>query len=126
VDPTSLEGLPVGLSGSDYHWVDLDGEGISGILTEQGGAWFFKRNQSPLNVIGEDQAEAQFGPIEIIPSRPATSLGGNNNVQFLDLDGNGRLDVVQFDRAISGFYERTSDSGWNPFLPFRSLPNVDW
>ena len=23
-----------------YQWVDLDGEGISGILTEQAGAWF--------------------------------------------------------------------------------------
>ena len=46
VDPGSLENLPQGLDGSRYQWADLDGEGLSGILTEQGGAWFYKRNQS--------------------------------------------------------------------------------
>ena len=29
---------------SNYQWVDLDGEGVSGILTEQAGAWFYKPN----------------------------------------------------------------------------------
>ena len=27
-----------------YQWVDLDGEGLSGILARQGGAWFYKAN----------------------------------------------------------------------------------
>jgi hypothetical protein len=36
----SLENLPEGIDGAAYQWVDLDGEGISGILTEQAGAWF--------------------------------------------------------------------------------------
>jgi hypothetical protein len=41
VDPQSLENLPQGLDGTRYQWVDLDGEGLSGILTEQAGAWFY-------------------------------------------------------------------------------------
>ena len=31
-----------------YRWTDLHGEGIPGILTEQAGAWFYKRNLSPI------------------------------------------------------------------------------
>ena len=48
VDPSSLDNLPVGLDGSSYRWTDLHGEGIPGILTEQAGAWFYKRNLSPI------------------------------------------------------------------------------
>ena len=43
VDSQSLENLPIGL-GAGYQWIDLDGEGLSGILTEQAGAWFYKPN----------------------------------------------------------------------------------
>ncbi len=50
VDAESLENLPIGLDGAAYQWIDLHGEGISGILTEQAGAWFYKRNLSPINV----------------------------------------------------------------------------
>ena len=46
--PQSLENLPIGLDGSAYQWTDLHGEGIPGILTEQAGAWFYKRNLSPI------------------------------------------------------------------------------
>ena len=34
-------------TGPGYRWVDLDGEGLSGVLTEQGGAWFYKPNLGP-------------------------------------------------------------------------------
>ena len=29
---------------TDYRWLDLDGEGISGVLTEQDNSWFYKPN----------------------------------------------------------------------------------
>ena len=45
----SLENLPMGVDGSRYQWVDLDGEGLSGILTEQAGGWFYKANLSADN-----------------------------------------------------------------------------
>jgi hypothetical protein len=37
LDTDSQANLPEGLDGSRYQWVDLDGEGLSGILTEQDG-----------------------------------------------------------------------------------------
>ena len=54
VEPESLENLPAGADGSSYRWLDLDGEGSSGILTEQGGAIFYKRNLSPANTVTEN------------------------------------------------------------------------
>jgi hypothetical protein len=48
IDPESPENLPYGLHGNQYRWVDLHGEGLSGILTEQAGSWFYKQNLSPV------------------------------------------------------------------------------
>ena len=42
--PRASRTCPSGLDGAAYQWVDLDGEGVSGILTEQAGAWFYKPN----------------------------------------------------------------------------------
>ena len=65
----SLENLPVGLDGRSYQWVDLDGEGVSGVLTEQADAWFYKRNLSPISTLTEDGAARPARP-----SRPWSSL----------------------------------------------------
>ena len=44
LDPEALANLPAGVDGTGYQWVDLDGEGLSGILARQAGAWFYKHN----------------------------------------------------------------------------------
>jgi len=127
VEPASLENLPQGLDGTRYQWVDLDGEGLSGILTEQGNGWFYKRNLSPINAVqnnGKTHVEAQFAPVELVASKPASGLA--NGAQFLDLAGDGQPDVVTLRGAVPGFYERTQDQGWESFVAFKSLPVVDW
>jgi hypothetical protein len=127
LESSSLDNVPMGIDGSHYQWVDLDGEGLSSILTEQADAWFYKRNLSPLNVVrtnGTAHVEAQFGPLERVATRPTLALA--DRAQFLDLAGDGRPDVVQFDGPTPGFYERTLDEQWDPFVAFRSLPVVDW
>jgi len=66
VDAESLENLPLGLDGSLYQWVDLDGEGLSGILTQQANGWFYKRNLSPINIQhdnGKETVVARFAPL---------------------------------------------------------------
>jgi RHS repeat-associated protein len=127
VEPASLENLPQGLDGTRYQWVDLDGEGLSGMLTEQGNGWFYKRNLSPINAVqdnGKTHVEAQFAPLELVTSKPASGLA--NGAQFLDLAGDGQPDLVTLRGAVPGFYERTQDEGWEPFIAFKSLPVVDW
>ncbi len=126
VDPVSLENLPAGLDGALYQWVDLDGEGISGVLTEQAGTWFYKRNLSPLPVRdnGSEHLKARFAPVEVVASKPALSLAGGQ-AQFMDLAGDGQLDLVQMEGPVRGFYERTRDADWASFRPFKSWPNID-
>lgn len=128
VDPESLESLPIGLDGMQYRWVDLDGEGLSGILTEQAQGWFYKRNLSPLNVRQEADKKivaARFAPAELVARKPSLAAVGGGQ-QFLDLSGDGQLDLVEFWGPTAGFYERTHDEDWETFTPFESMPVVGW
>lgn len=129
LDLPSLENLPHGLDGKTYQWVDLDGEGLSGILTEQADAWFYKRNLSPLRREEENGAlrtVAQFGPLELVAAKPSMTIAGGSTAQFLDLAGDGQIDLVEFSGTTPGFFERTTEGGWEPFTPFTSLPNIAW
>ncbi|MGD2089729.1 MAG: SpvB/TcaC N-terminal domain-containing protein [Candidatus Aminicenantes bacterium] len=129
IDEESLENLPQGLDGAQYQWADIDGEGLSGILTEQGDAWFYKRNVSALPVIGEDgepQVVARFAPTERLTTIPSFNNLSQGRQQLLDLAGDGQLDVVELDSPTPGFYERTEDREWHTFNPFESLPNISW
>lgn len=126
VDAQSLVNLPDGLNGSRYQWVDLDGEGLSGVLTEQAGGWYYKRNLSANNLVREDgreRAVARFGPLEIVTSKPAGGLAGGGH--FLDLAGDGQVDLVRMEGSLRGFYERTGDACWGPFQPFDSWPDLN-
>jgi RHS repeat-associated protein len=118
IDKESLENLPYGLDGADYQWVDLEGEGLSGILTEQAEAWFYKPNQG-----------GKFGPLEKVATKPSLAdlSSGGSQQQLLDLAGDGKLDLVDLDGPVPGFYERTDDDkSWENFIPFASLPNISW
>ena len=128
VDPESLENLPSGVDGSHYQWLDLDSEGISSIFSEQGDGWFYKRNLSPTNRwIDADKHERmapRFGPVELIARNPNAGIA-SGRAQFLDLSGDGQLDLVMFSGALPGFYERTEAEDWETFKAFKSLPDID-
>ena len=44
LSPESLQNLPRGVDGDVYQWLDLDSEGLPGVLTEQRDCWYYKRN----------------------------------------------------------------------------------
>lgn len=128
-DRAALENLPVGADGVQYRWADLDGEGLQGILTEQGGSWFYKANLSPGNVQGKNGQQAtlpRFAPVEIVARQPASPELRSGRQRLMDLSGDGQLDLVEFARAMPGFFERTADADWEPFKAFKSLPGLDW
>jgi RHS repeat-associated protein len=129
LDAETLQNLPYGIDGSRYRWVDLDGEGLSGILTEQAGSWFYKANLSPAigQVIdGVTYTSPQFAPVELVARQPSLATLGSGRQQLMDLSGDGQLDLVQFEGPTPGYFERTEDRDWEPFATFPSLPVLDW
>ncbi len=126
VDAGSLENLPIGLDGAAYQWMDLDGEGTSGILTEQADGWHYKRNLSANNQVienGHERTVTHFGPDEVVARKPVSGLSAG--AQFLDLAGDGQVDMVQMEGPVRGFYERTTDADWEPFQSFESWSNLN-
>ncbi|PYS72739.1 MAG: toxin, partial [Acidobacteria bacterium] len=115
-DSESLQNLPVGSDGTLYRWLDLDSEGISGILTEQANAWFYKRNLG----------NGRFGPEERLPTHPSMSDLNSGRQEILDLQGNGRKCLVQFSQPVAGYHERDVKDQWGPFNAFTLNPNVSW
>ncbi|HTZ67331.1 MAG TPA: SpvB/TcaC N-terminal domain-containing protein, partial [Roseiarcus sp.] len=115
IDPSGIANLPQGVDGALYRWIDLDSEGLSGILTEQADAWCYKRNLG----------NGTFGPLEQVAFRPSIAALGAGDQQLLDVAGEGRLDLVQYEGPTPGFQGRKPDGGWGPFTPFKSLPSVN-
>ncbi|MGW3614796.1 SpvB/TcaC N-terminal domain-containing protein [Micromonospora sp. NPDC005163] len=124
-DAAELARLPVETVGgtdldaadSPAQWVDLDGEGVSGILTEHEGAWYYRRNAG-------SPPFARFDPGRPVTSRPA--LAGRPGVATLiDLTGEGRVALAALEPGTGGFHERTDAGDWSTFQPFASFPNLD-
>lgn len=116
VDPASLENLPTG--SSRRRWVDVLGDGVAGLLAEEGDSWVYKRNVSPTTGV------VAFAPAQVVAARPVT--GGDDGWQWLDVAGDGQPDLVNLERSVGGFHERASDGGWKPFRPFTTVPLVPW
>ncbi len=117
VDLASLENLPVGVDGAGYQWIDLHGEGIPGILTEQARGWFYKRNISPIS-----KNPVEFAALELIAAKPNLALA-RGRAQFMDLAGDGLPDLVVLDGPTPGFYEHDEEESWQPFRSFSSRLN---
>ena len=128
LDPDSLANAPEGLDGAPYYWVDLNGDGLPGILTDSGTEWGYKRNLSPTNLVTQSDgsviARAKFGPQETVAVLPSRNTLTES--RLLDLDGSGHLDVVALDDSAPGFFRRSAHGGWQPFRPFESLAAIDW
>lgn len=116
LDAESVENLPKGVDGKDTQWIDLDGEGLSGVMIRQAGDWSYKPNLG----------RGELGPAHKLDTIPTSGNSDTPHGQWLDLSGDGQLDFVTFTHDQPGFYERTPDGGWQPFRAFESIPNIAW
>lgn len=114
VSPENLMNAPQGLTGN-YQWIDLWGEGISGILTEQATGWHYKSNKG----------DGSFSPGQQVAEKPSLS-GLGSDLQWQDLDADGRRQVVSREPMLNGFYELNDDQEWESFRAFEQQINVDW
>ena len=115
LDEESLQNVGPGVDGSEFRFVDLDGEGLPGILSQQGDALYYKR---PLG-------EGRFGSLTLVGEQPTTAKLGQA-AQLADLDGDGRLELAVRTLGHAGSYARKAAGGWDSFEAFESVPNLDW
>jgi hypothetical protein len=118
-DTTSMLYVPTGISNQNTQWVDLDGEGTPGLLTQHDGAWFYQRNESARD------GGAAFGPAKVLPENPNIPRHG----YYLDsLGATEKLDLICVNPhtgLATGYYERMEGDGWTNFVPFKSLPEIN-
>jgi len=106
-----IDTLPLG---GESRWYDLEGEGLTGILTQYDGAWYYQRNLG----------DGHFGDTEVVASIPSVAQAGNPTQQLVDLASNGRPDLVVMSPGLSGFYELDEENEWAPFVSFQQSPNM--
>ncbi len=127
LDSNDAANMPEGIAGR-YRFVDLDGEGLAGLLSDADGAWAYKRNLSAANLVqqpdGSVAARAQFDPVDSIATVPSrTTL---ESARLIPLSGDGRMDVVALVEPDAGYFERTEERDWASLERFQTLPQIDW
>lgn len=106
--------------GVSHRWVDLDGEGLAGILTNDGGAWYYQHNVSTWNP-GGGRPAARFDPVTTVATKPSPAA-----TTLVDLNGKGDLCAVDFSQPAPGWFEYNPDAGWSPFRLLCATANVDF
>jgi RHS repeat-associated protein len=115
IDPNDLIHAPEGINDSNYAWIDLYSEGVSGILTEQANAWWYKQNLG----------NGQFANAALVVPKPSLN-GLNSTVHIQELEADGRKFLVTQGTELPGYFEMTEDNDWLPFQAFSNIPNVDF
>lgn len=98
-----------------YQIVDLNGEGIAGILYQDEGGWWYR---APVRQVGVGADAVTWGKAKALPFIPALCEGGI----LADLNGDGYLEWAVTAPGITGRYERTPEREWRRFTPLSALP----
>lgn len=114
ISQENLVHAPAGLDEPQYQFIDLFSEGLSGILTEQNGVWFYKHNLG----------NGKFAQAKLVSSKPSfTGLG--SRLQLMDLDADGSKQLVALSEEPKGYFELGSEGEWEALRPFENVPNID-
>ncbi|MBL5950222.1 virulence protein [Enterobacter asburiae] len=108
-----LDGLP---EDGRYQLVDLNGEGIPGLLCQEQGQWSYR---SPCRTAGVNTDRVHFGEKEVLTNLPLLQ----ENARLFDINGDGRLDWVVTSPGLQGYYRRQPDNTWAEFTPLSALPS---
>ena len=105
--------LPMGLNGRQYQWVDLYGEGLSGVLSEREGALAYMKNLG----------DGNFSKTEILSPSPSLSGLSGGALQIRDIEGNGQKQLVV--PVLNGYFPLNREGQWESFRSFETMPNID-
>ncbi len=110
VDVDDLGDLGGGVDGTGIRLVDLDGEGLPGILATHGRAWTYKR----------PEGGGGFGPARALAQVPVMA---GSAPRLTDLDGDGVLSVVSLgSTAASSIARDPATDGWSAPRSMTDVP----
>lgn len=103
-----------------YQLVDLFGEGITGILYQDGNVWQYREPVSSRDKADEnvDDNTPAFGPAVSLSSIPLL----RESASLIDADGDGKLEWMVTAPGVQGYYRIEAEERWTPFIPLRALP----
>lgn len=121
VERDSVANLPAGAEGSgSFRWMDLFGEGIPGVFSEQAGAWFYKAN---LGDVAEEH-RLRLDQLRLVAPRPSfTGMGQVLSLEELEADG--ARQIVVRSPELHGYFELDEQGGWRPFRSFAAVLRID-
>ncbi len=120
VDCQSVSNLPTGAAGG-HEWMDLFGEGIAGLFTEQAGAWFYKGNFGDVHEDGKVRLDTSHW---VLP-KPSFTGVQEGVLELRDLNGDGRQQIVVNTPQMQGYFDRGDSGEWLPFRHFDTMVRID-
>lgn len=105
-----IPAAPGYLDPAGFQLVDLDGDGLPGLLQSNAASTIYWRPEG-------DGRYAQGAPLQFPIERDL----GRPDLALLDLESNGHLDLVVTAPARAGYY-RHEDDEWQTFRPFERAP----
>ncbi|KAI4145966.1 MAG: hypothetical protein L6R39_003627 [Caloplaca ligustica] len=117
LDAHSLEYLVGGVDGTRSYFLDLDGEGIPGVVTRHNTSLYYSANRG----------NGQFDPPKLLLFEPSSYDALSSSYQWMDLAGDGHVDLVQLAGPMPGFskHDGRDRFDWSSFQSFESFPNID-
>jgi hypothetical protein len=119
LDAESLEDLPVGLDGTTFQWIDSHGESISGILTEQDDAWFYKRSLRPL-AVSDNSSERET--LHVMDDKHCSAL---SETRTLEIDSRCGSTTCQAVRSTAEMTSRIDMRARDPMKRAECTPRTD-
>lgn len=121
---STFDAMPLAVAGP-HQLIDVYGEGVAGVLWQDGGQIWYREPQWDSAHPGSIQyGEAK--PLDLVPTH------GGAPLRLMDINGDSRLDAVVVEGAYRGFFtlrgkkkSETNEwvSDWAPFVPFSAFPS---
>lgn len=115
ISSDNLINAPGGFDEKQYHFTDLYNEGLSGILSEDNGGWYYKSNMGG----------GKFETARLVSPKPGFA-GLGSGLQLGDLNADGGRQFYSYDNSYKGFFELDDDNVWQGFRAFESMPSVNF
>ncbi len=106
-------GIPGLINQSEFQIIDLHGEGLPGIL----------HTKDETLLYWNPRGEGKFEPPAPLHQFPLIHHGEGRELEFLDLERNGKLDLIINAAEFSGYYSIKEDGSWENFKAFSEYPN---